>query len=97
MPTPPPAHDSHAYCYEDSSTSETKHCLKCDQHDDTSSDPCPCTEHHHQAFNHAAPLVMENQKFVRLPAFAVTLADLNWTADFIPESPVYELDMPPLI
>ena len=92
-------HEIHAFCVEDADVADrTEHCAACDHHEDSTTDPCPCSEHHHhQTCSHTAPLAVEVDKFVKLSALPISLADLEWSTVVMPDSPVFELDMPPLI
>jgi len=58
----------------------------------------PCESGHcHHSCNHATPLTLESSHFSRVPMLDYMLAALETDGSKLPDSPLFELDTPPLI
>lgn len=58
----------------------------------------PCEGGHcHHSCNHATPLTIDGSPFTRVPMLDYMLAALQTDGAEIPDSPLFELDTPPLI
>lgn len=69
--------------------------LPCDSDDES---PCPVEHHHHHiGCTHVMPLVADLQGRISFSSSACSRMLLNFEHVRAPETPVYEMDKPPLI